>query len=395
MFPIDFCWVSYLFYNPDVKAASNTQTYALYHWLEYGIYENRKYRDPDYDLRLFDYHEYLRSYPDLQAHGINTEQGAIEHFLEHGKREGRNFPLRVLPFRRKILIDLNGLQPFTGLVNQLIALVNGITMGAIYNRDVVVHGFYPNYHSRQIIPLSQVIDLPKLNNLLQERKLEIKVDDNLPTQKWYFFNIAQYYGSEHFLGSIGQHLPPDRDVNMGLSFHFEFYHSPSPIFKDFFLSLYHTLPYNERYYQLAQKYRQTLNLHDYNVLHLRLEDDMLKFLNKGIIPDSISEIQDYMIKIIRERFPVDEPLYVATGLGKYPNQCNTIMKTLGEIYPQLKISSLEEIKNEGRELTALVEYLICREGKKFTGHYNSTFSQLLDNFYSTQGKSTGLYHIPI
>ena len=37
----------------------------------------------------FDWQGYLNNYPDLRKAGITTANGALEHWLSHGKSEGR------------------------------------------------------------------------------------------------------------------------------------------------------------------------------------------------------------------------------------------------------------------------------------------------------------------
>ena len=45
----------------------------------------------------FDWQTYLAYYPDLAQSGINSEGQALQHYLQHGKREGRLYKrLKVL-----------------------------------------------------------------------------------------------------------------------------------------------------------------------------------------------------------------------------------------------------------------------------------------------------------
>ncbi len=39
----------------------------------------------------FDWKFYLKTYPDLTQHGIQTKEAAEKHWLEHGHAEGRKF----------------------------------------------------------------------------------------------------------------------------------------------------------------------------------------------------------------------------------------------------------------------------------------------------------------
>ena len=82
--PPDFDWRYYLISNIDVLQHGSTEEWAKRHWIEYGHREKRTY------LReSFDWQWYIKIYPDLVNGGINSENTAIEHFLNYGYKESR------------------------------------------------------------------------------------------------------------------------------------------------------------------------------------------------------------------------------------------------------------------------------------------------------------------
>ena len=82
--PADFNWEAYLINNPEV--IPRTKETAERHWLTKGAREGRSYEKK----REFNWQNYINRYPDLPAHGIKTQQTALNHFIIFGIKEGRN-----------------------------------------------------------------------------------------------------------------------------------------------------------------------------------------------------------------------------------------------------------------------------------------------------------------
>ena len=53
---------------------------------------------------FFDWQYYLGKYPDLRKNGIHTQQQAIEHWIKHGKQEGRTTLSNNTTGKKNILI---------------------------------------------------------------------------------------------------------------------------------------------------------------------------------------------------------------------------------------------------------------------------------------------------
>jgi hypothetical protein len=82
-----FDWHYYLATYPDLrKNGVHTEQQAIQHWLNHGQKEGRVAIKTPHN---FDWHYYLATYPDLRANGVHTEQQAIQHWFAYGKREGR------------------------------------------------------------------------------------------------------------------------------------------------------------------------------------------------------------------------------------------------------------------------------------------------------------------
>jgi len=91
----NFDWVTYINNYPDLKEAGiTTREQALHHWNTHGFIENRTYKsivDAEIMNDTCDWQTYLNNYPDLHDAGIFTKEAAIQHWNQHGKREGRTY----------------------------------------------------------------------------------------------------------------------------------------------------------------------------------------------------------------------------------------------------------------------------------------------------------------
>lgn len=98
----DFNWTQYLINYPDLKQDGiTTQEQALRHWRHYGKMEKRSYlplkdsyKEADNFLvndidPKFDWTKYVNAYADLQQNNVNTKEKAWNHWVCHGKKEGR------------------------------------------------------------------------------------------------------------------------------------------------------------------------------------------------------------------------------------------------------------------------------------------------------------------
>lgn len=84
---------------------------------------------------------------------------------------------------------------------------------------------------------------------------------------------------------------------------------------------------------------------------------------------------------INKNFKSDDTIYICSGLGKFPNINNRLLLELEKQFPNIKESSKITIPAykdlKGRELYAIVDYIIAQGSSFFLGHGLSTFSILL------------------
>ena len=101
----DFDWKTYLKLNQDLDQNYQEKD-AIYHYLNYGVYENRQYKDislpEDFNWKI-----YLKLNPDLNRNF--GEKEAIQHYLNFGYYENRKYKDISIPedFNWKNYLNLN------------------------------------------------------------------------------------------------------------------------------------------------------------------------------------------------------------------------------------------------------------------------------------------------
>ena len=91
--------------------------------------EGSNYTVADSMLDNFDWQAYLAYYPDLLFSGINSESKAQQHYLEHGRLEGR------VCKRLKVLLHYTAC---TGLINQHYSHIAAFTLSSAIGAELVL-----------------------------------------------------------------------------------------------------------------------------------------------------------------------------------------------------------------------------------------------------------------
>ena len=106
-----FNWKQYILNYKDLQDSGlGTFEQAWYHWINYGKLEGRTYRnlvlkdeedededkdkdndDDEDEVKEFDWKQYVENYKDLQEININSYEKAWNHWIHHGKIEGRKY----------------------------------------------------------------------------------------------------------------------------------------------------------------------------------------------------------------------------------------------------------------------------------------------------------------
>lgn len=402
-FPDEWDYRTYLALNPDVhtKYGFNMAS-ARKHWVTSGIREKRRYRHRGADPNLFDGEGYLRRNPDL---GSMTETSDLWcHYVRHGYLEGRKYSDKSrLPVSGYYLVDLNP-QLFCGLVNQLYGLFHAIVIGNLVRRNIVVSGFYPNYNDSETISISTVLNLPTMN-LTLKKLFGIQIYDisdpifdqpNLQEDGWVLakvpgITLTSYVESmsSGYLEKMVADLSADTEPYCNLGFCFStraFRYAPSTNVRKMLADASQSIVFHQDILEKLREWQHDLKLQpqDYVAVHFRLEDDMLNHLFKK--PDEREQYAKQLLNIYKNLLEPykDRQIFLATGLVKNPNSYNWVPEKLKEEFPGITLRLHD--KENGREINAIIDLLLCLEATDFIGYSRSTFSELISDRFAATNK---------
>lgn len=303
---------------------------------------------------------YLLRYSDLREAGLLNKKLALDHYKRFGREEGRSTDL---------LPEKDGVVMFSlssggcGLMNQLIALASGMYLAHLLGRDFYCEGFYPQYNDKsRILPLHEIVDVGASTATLRTRMVTsrpemeqtINLGCLLGNRKVFFSSLKTLY---------------DRDwsvLHIGCPFFYNLDEKDDLILD--VLSLVSKLTFTKTFTDLALSYQPK---QEYVAVHLRLEDDMLAFL-KSLGMSPIQYISKF--RKVLSSLPKEVPVFVASNLNKEKNACNFVLQELQKTHQVFTSQSL----GQGREIDALVDYLICLGAVSFVGaDQASTFSRVI------------------
>ena len=157
-------------------------------------------------------------------------------------------------------------------------------------------------------------------------------------------------------------------------------------------TFFRDIRFTSKYYEILE-HCLTYFKGKYNVVHLRLEDDWLTYFSPlaKLSPEkyTIKLAGDYYVSM-KKLFSADDTIFLATHLLKSKNTNNHLIAEFQKTYPNIifTIPWRDKFSDfmKGREIDAIVDYLICLNGEKFIGLYYSTFSRIIGNIYQLNGK---------
>jgi hypothetical protein len=396
-------WEVYVTLNPDIVPTYLGKDMIRSHYTSFGINENRKTNITGFNPDNFNwiYYKNVNSLP-----YIKTRMQGINHYITQGIKN--NLKYTPDPPTKYYLIDLNPLST-SGLFNQIISLVNGILIGYSLNRNIVVSGFYPDYNAQNKIKLSEIINMTHLNNLLKIEDINITVLDQAPSPNITWargpnFNPTkkQYLNGnpDWCFTKMAEELYQEQDVyvDMGDTFtFFLFRHNPDEWLSGLFVRLLIGIKYSPNILSIVSKCNHILQLKsNYSSIHLRLEDDFLFHRPDKSVPEIVygEMIKNKYLDVIPRYFSQSEDIYLCTFLLKKQNQYNFFPNYLKNKYQGMKFWKNPDFywRNSitvarGREIDALIDYLICLGSSKFLGYNGSTFSEVVKYYFDDCGKS--------
>ncbi|CAN5873939.1 hypothetical protein BH23THE1_BH23THE1_34450 [soil metagenome] len=377
----------YLSKYPDVTED------AYNHFITKGIKENRNFRviNPNKCFNIinncFDVNYYLKVNPDLKH--LRHALPAIRHFLMFGMLEKRDYILNnfdrlfytntkipPLPSSSYLLIELCPTRT-SGLVNQMVALVNGIMLGIKTGRKIACLGFYPDYNRPYYVPLSKIFNISFINSLPSLCKTTIH-DGSLLSNNWreLEYNMKTFNSFDNLTNKLLKETDQYLFINDAFTCNgMRFYSGKDRSkFKDIITSI----RFNDKYYNAANEIRKSHGINQHDAVHFRLEDDIILLIGGDLNNKNLFEklYRKYTDKI---KLLTSEKIYISTGLMKYDNTYNYMLSRLKEEFPHVVFINREIdcLDVKGREIGAILDILICLDSESFIGTWHSTFSKLI------------------
>ena len=288
-----------------------------------------------------------------------------------------------------------------GLFNQLINLTNGLIIANQIRRHIFDPRFMISYNSLESIPLSSIIDIGKFNEMLRFLGLDTQIiaqnSGSLPNDKWI---VSKSHSRTTRISTLYPTICESlsryecRKLDIGKTFNLTL-EMPEYI-RNIVQYIYGNLPLVPVFQDIIN-YCKILLRNDYGAIHLRLEDDWIRHSIKHIKNSKGKRkfrrqtrrlYKAYMGRMAKV-FKSDDVIYVATHLLKSKNRNNNLMLEIRSKYPNM-ISNIDwrqkfKLPN-GREIDALVDYMICINSNKFIGMSGSTFSSMVSQIMSYKNK---------
>ena len=141
-------------------------------------------------------------------------------------------------------------------------------------------------------------------------------------------------------------------------------------------------------------------INKFSAIHLRIEDDIIFHRPDKNVPEREygEKIKNNYVSYINKNFVRDEVIYLSTFLLKGLNKYNYLPMILRNDHPNMKYWKKPEYYwrndfkdlSEGREIDALIDYLICLSANRFLGFDGSTFSETIKYYFEFYGKNVDI-----
>jgi hypothetical protein len=263
-----------------------------------------------------------------------------------------------------------------GLFNQLNSIFNCIILAYMTDRDVHTPVLCNDLTSLDNIPLSQIINMDRFSEAIERVCPGTRIVNT--DHHWH---ISEYkdlmYGISLDLNEISQNIREDPlflDIGCAL---------PVPIYNDMSITLLKSISLIPPYSDVLAYCMDQLG-GEYSSIHLRLEDDWIDHLCaiRGGSREENTDItwQSYLSSMM-SNIGREECIYIATHLTKSVNRNDNLIEELRKLYPNIVIRIPWREKFNipiGREIDALIDYIICTSSTKFIGCLSSTFSKAID-----------------
>ena len=341
-----------------------------------------------------------------------------------------------------------------GLNNQLDIVVNALFAGIVTRRRVCVGGFAPHFQSRGIVPIDHVLDLQRMNEdlvLIPNSSLGIAVASPQAIAKSTCLLLPVYSGAEapsrcevgrlrmETVNPLSEFATRCPKADHGEAQDVLCYLSQDAVSAKAHLLLsngsplkvrtpeaaehqlllarvYRAVRFHPQFYAAVRSIRKRNSIRDgerYSAVHLRVEDDWLKWLHwqyrRNLFKRNTADgtaaactlcanrchhrcapmpVDDHNVhyltaylRFLQSHLPTAGPMFVISGIGKggSPQRAGFVVPILRKLFPGLispkKSAPPKGAVFAGREMMAILDFILAQEASHFGGMGASTFSK--------------------
>jgi len=304
------------------------------------------------------------------------------------------------------------ISPRLGLCNQLQTIVKGLLLSIKYNRNIYIDNFQIDLKSNRLTDINSILDINKINFFLENvlktqirilHTLDINITNNLfnyrlpnldyeriPENTYINDDIESNRHMEIiYLGNI-----VSLDINKSFGYNWENYNDDN-----LYYYIMNNIVFHEKFYQLKNYIKQSLNLSNFSCFHLRIEDDAIEHfascynLTKHDYNERLKNFYDNQLFSVSQQ---QQPIYICSGISDFDNQINLEyykhIKHSNKLLCDKKNINLDEYYLNNRELVAIIDLLISFDSNLFVGSGISSFSVVIKIHHTYLKKpSTLLY----
>lgn len=291
------------------------------------------------------------------------------------------------------------IRPKYGLCNQLMSISKGIIFSLISKRDLIYCGFQLDYRNENnICKFDEIIDINNLQNIINSLNLNIKIYSNnvVESVKIKTFSDETISYIKNFIPLLNNdenkneiYLDIDNPISANIPEEYE----------KIFTSINVNIKFTEKYIDLANNIKKKLNLNNYSSIHLRLEDDAIRFMkekNKILNLEEINKICiDKYLNELDYLKDINNNIYICTSLCINDNVNNELYKELKIKYNLLDKNDFINCENIGefREIFGIIDYIIAKDSIYFIGADWSSFSIYIYEHHKMHDKAVKLLDI--
>lgn len=274
-----------------------------------------------------------------------------------------------------------------GLFNQINSLIDSIVLASNTKRNIYLPHMCPDmFNTEYRVPWSDIIDMKSLDTL--DIDIIHECTDTVFHRHRYRDSLCLEY--RFSMSDIIADIQVDvLDLDIGWC---TFSPSGNEVYNRILRSIRPTKKYEEVVnYCISDK--------EYNVVHLRVEEDWIGscmcLLNRTE-EDVTQSIWTMYLNSMKKMFRKDDHIHICTYLTKNDDKNNWMIEELKKLYPNIRLTPKWRKKFDlpcGREIDAIIDYMIAIRGRKFLGYTGSTFSMAIDSMMKTQDRETTIIAI--